>query len=57
MWRQAYNYVKNDHVSSIWMAQFDGKSYIVLLVVALILSNTLNISSLQRSTKEQQFLR
>ncbi|KAL7504285.1 hypothetical protein ACHAXN_001969 [Cyclotella atomus] len=23
MWRQAYNYVKNDHVSSIWMAQFD----------------------------------
>jgi hypothetical protein len=23
MWQQAYNYAKNDNITSIWMAQFD----------------------------------
>jgi hypothetical protein len=23
MWQQAFNYIKNDNVTSIWMAQFD----------------------------------
>lgn len=50
MWQQAYNYAKNDHISSIWMAQFDGKSYMVSFVGAEVSNSSWHFAEVDEGT-------